>query len=222
VVSAYHYHPKEAGMSVKVRMVGGVIAILSMALLAQDSTKAEATKNEGMPMTDNTVTAINAVTINPVGLIWGNINVAYERFLQGKYGAMGQVSYFFQQGIGLAGHFRYHLFRNESHSGMSSPFIAGFAEFDLTKDEAKIEDPPGNVTVYPMDIIYLKIGANAGRRWVLSNSWTIVGRIGYGIPVVANFKWNNKHVDEGDSKSVENKKRFWNGVDAELSIGYAF
>ena len=210
-------------MSVKVRMVGGVIAILSMALLAQDSTKAEATKNEGMPMTDNTVTAINAITINPVGLIWGNINVAYERFLQGKYGAMGQVSYFFQQGIGLAGHFRYHLYKNESHSGMSSPFIAGFAEFDLTKDEAEIEEENSDAkTIYTMDVIYLKIGANAGRRWVLSNNWAIVGRIGYGIPVVANFKWNKAHVDESKAKSVENKKRFWNGVDAELSIGYAF
>jgi hypothetical protein len=209
-------------MFAKVRIAGGVIALTAMVVFAQETGKGE-TPIPGMPLTDNTVKAINAVNINPAGLIWGNINASYERFLKEKYGAMLQAEYFFKQGFGVAGHFRYHYFKNDSHSGISSPFIGGFVCFESAKDEANVENASnGSTTVYPVDVTYLKIGLNWGRRWVLSNSLTIVGRIGYGFPVMANFKWPDPDHKPSDFEKIQNKKKYWNGVDAEASIGYAF
>jgi hypothetical protein len=208
-------------MSVQGRIVGGVIALMAMAVFAQNTGTGGAASNEGMPSTDNTVKEINAVNINPVSLIWGNISASYERFLGDKHGAMLQAAFFLKSGFGVAGHYRYHYFKNDSHSGISSPFIGAFVCFEQTKDDANIKNSSaGTTNVNHIDVTYLKIGANWGRRWVLSNKMNIAARIGYGFPVIANFKWRTDPLT--DKSKTENSKKYWNGVDAELSLGYTF
>jgi hypothetical protein len=208
-------------MSALGKIVGGGIVLFSMTIFGQNAGTGAAASTEGMPATDNTVKAKNAVNINPAALIWGNINASYERFLGDKHGAMLQAGLFFNNGFGIAGHYRYHYYKKDDHSGISSPFIGGFAAYENTKDDANVKNSAtGSTTVYHIEATYVKVGLTWGRRWVFSNSMDITGRIGYGFPIVAKFKWPDSPPAE--TKSIENNKKYWNGVDAELSIGYAF
>jgi hypothetical protein len=216
-------------MSVKARLAGGFVAIMALVVFGQatDTSKSSWQSNTAagsargeMPVTEDIAKkVINAVNINPVALIWGNINVSYERFFPDKHGAMLQLGYFLKNGISVAAHYRYHYYK-EDQTVLNSPYIGAFVSFTNTKDEANIEVNDNSINVVPTTVSYLNIGVNWGRRWILSNAMDIACRIGYGFPIVANFEWPTP--PPGGAKSIENKKKYWNGIDAELSLGYTF
>jgi hypothetical protein len=161
----------------------------------------------------------NAVNVNPLGLVWGNINASYERFLPDRHGVMLQLGYYTKNGVSVAAHYRYHYYK-EDQTVLNSWFVGGFVRYGNTNDE--VEEDNGSVlpSVKEFTAQYLHVGANWGRRWILSNAMNIAARIGYGFPVWSQYKWTAPQP--GTASSLENKDKYWNGVDAELSLGYTF
>jgi hypothetical protein len=173
-----------------------------------------------MPMAEDISKKIkNAVSLNPAGLIWGNINASYERLLPDRHGAMLQLAYTLQNGVGVAAHYRYHYFK-EDQIGLNSYFFGGFVKYTTTKDEATEDAGDGVTRVHKLDVSSMHVGVNWGRRWILSNAMNICGRIGYGYPVWADFKW--EQMQPGTAATIQNNMKFWQGVDAELALGYSF
>jgi hypothetical protein len=235
------YVLKEGPMSVTAKLSGGFFALLVLFVMAQGSDSTE-TSSLGLKTTqtvsqvpsstagssrgempveeDIAKKVINAVNLNPAGMIWGNINASYERFLPDKHGAMLQLGYYLQGGISIAAHYRYHYFKDDQF-GLNSYFIGGFIKYVNTKDEADIDGNDGSIIVFSPKVSYLNIGGYWGRRWILSNAMNICARIGYGIPVMAQFTWP-EIPKPSNASSIEMKKTIWQGIDAELSLGYTF
>ena len=203
-------------MCAKARLIGLFIVMTSIVVFAQRNS---ASASRGMSSDDFIPRWENAVNLNPLASVWGNLNASYEHLFGDRHGAMFQAGLFFKGGYSLAGHYRYHYFKDEAHHGLNSPFIGAFVSYEKAQDEINV-DSGAVTTIFNIEARYLKVGLNWGERWAISDKMSIVFRAGYGYPFIAKFTWPEpKPVNV---KSAENKKKYFNGIDAELSVGYAF
>jgi hypothetical protein len=203
-------------MVIKARLIGLLIAMTSMVVFAQRNSTST---SRSMLSNDFTTKLENAVNLNPLATVWNDINASYEHLFGDRNGVMFQAGLFFKGGYSIAAHFRYHYFTNKSHEGLNSPFIGAFLSHEKVQDEANV-DSANVTTIYNIKASYVKVGLNWGERWAISDKISIVFRAGYGYPFYARFTW--PEPKPADVKSAENKKKIFSGIDAELSIGYAF
>jgi len=68
---------------------------------------------------------------------------------------------------------------------------------------------------------FMHLGANWGRRWIWGPGISMVFRIGYGLPLIADFKWLSVARPE-NADVIERLFKVFEGVDAELTVGWAF
>jgi hypothetical protein len=203
-------------MVTKVRLIGLFIAMTSIVVFAQRNSTSS---SSGVPSYDFEIKKDNAVNLNPLATVWNTIDASYEHLFGDRHGAMFQAGLYFKGGYSLAAHYRYHYFTNKSHEGLNSPFIGVFLSHEKVQDEANV-DSADVTTIYTIEASYVNVGLNWGERWAVSDKLSIAFRAGYGYPFYARFTW--PEPKPANVKSAEKKKKFFGGIDAELSIGYAF
>jgi|WetSurMetagenome_2_1015567.scaffolds.fasta_scaffold20953_3 hypothetical protein len=164
----------------------------------------------------------NSINFNPIGIALGTIGGNYEHLFGQKHGIMIQgafpTGYALGMGSGIAVElqYRYHYFRKNNQIGLNSPFWGPFVYYEKSKTEIK----DNNGTKYNVDIKYFKVGANWGKRWIWGNTFNLVFRIGYGIPLYAGYNWSPNEPDQVET--IETLTTALAGVDGELTIGFAF
>lgn len=172
--------------------------------------------------TENVKVFKNSINFNPLGIALGSIGANYEHLFGNTSGIMIQggfpAGYGLGKGSGMAMElqFRYHYFRKPNQIGLNSPFWGPFVYYETS--ETEIKDNIG--TTYNVDIKYLKAGASWGRRWIWNNSFNLVFKIGYGIPLYAKFDWSPTEPDQ--VQAIESMTKILAGIDSELTMGFAF
>ncbi len=193
-------------------MTTGLIALFTVCGFSQIN------RSDSPDIDDPAVKATNAINVNPLGLVFGGLNASYEHLFGGRHGLMLQGGFIFKGGYNVALHYRFHYFSKQKHNGLNSPFWGPFVYFEESSTEARVEEN-GVRTDYDIDITYLKAGLNVGRRWVWG-AFTLVFRIGYGFPIIADFRWTPEENEL--TETVETLTKIIGGIDGELSIGFAF
>lgn len=163
----------------------------------------------------------NAVNIYPIALVTGNFAGNYEHLFNNRHGLMVQGSFAFGKATGFSAalHYRYHYFSKPQHTGLNSPFWGPFAYYEKSNADVKVKSDDIDTT-YNVDVTYMKVGANWGRRWMWGNGFNIGFRIGYGLPLIAEFDWHGETTDL--IEQVESITKVVAGIDGEFSIGIAF
>jgi hypothetical protein len=203
-------------MITKARLLGLFIAMTSVVVFAQRNSSSTSNR---MLSDDFAIKQENAVNLNPLATAWNTINASYEHLFGDMHGTMFEAGLFFKGGYSLAAHYRYHYFTSRSHKGLNSPFIGAFLSHEKVHDEANV-DSADVTTIYSIEASYVNVGLNWGERWGISDKISIVFRAGYGYPFYARFTW--PEPKPANVKPAEKKKKFFGGIDAELSIGYVF
>jgi len=174
--------------------------------------------NNPMVSHSPSVKTTNAINLNTLGLAFGNISASYEHLFNGKHGLMMQGTFIYNSGYGAGVHYRHHYFSKLKHNGINSPFWGPFLYFEKRPGIATVTSDD-STEKYDFEITYLKAGLNAGRRWVWG-AFTMAFRIGYGYPLIADFKWPPNESEE--VKTIETIIKVIAGIDGELSIGFVF
>lgn len=196
-------------------MIRHVCITVSLTVVIFSGLLSEAIGSNSSETGDSPTNAINA---NPLALAFGGLNATYEHLFGDRHGLMVQSGFTFKGGYGVAFHYRYHFFTKPSHHGISSPFWGPFIHFEQGPTSAWVEED-GERTDYDIDVTFLKIGLNVGRRWVWG-AFNLAFRIGYGYPVIADFKWSPDEPEQVET--MEAVSKVLAGIDGELSIGFAF
>lgn len=173
--------------------------------------------------TSVTSSRIQALNMCPGGIALGIFSANYERLLKPNHGIVFRADYELvpktysdakidANGKAFIVNYRYH-FSGE----MNSLFVGAFSRYRIYKGEGSLESIP-----FDFSIPEVTIGANAGKRWVWNNGFTMTFALGYG-----HFMGKTK-VDESSpdiDHAIDTFKKeydFLNGFLGEFSIGYAF
>lgn len=162
----------------------------------------------------------NAVNLYALGLVMGNAKGNYEHLFGGRHGLVIESAiYTGQQSSGTSFdlQYRYHYFTKEKHNGLNSPFWGPFVYIE--ESQTKLEDLNTGAT-YEISTSYAKAGLDWGRRWVWGSGFNICFRIGYGLPLMADYEWSP--VEHEQAAQIEALTTVLGGIDGELTLGWAF
>lgn len=182
--------------------------------------------NNGLTKKDTasiTAPRIQAINMCPGGIALGIFSVNYERLLKPNHGIVFRADYELvpktysdakidANGKAFIVNYRYH-FSGE----MNSLFLGAFSRYRVYKGEGALEGIP-----FDFSIPEVTVGANAGKRWVWNNGFTMTFALGYGH-FMGKTKVDESTPDIDDAIDVFKKEYdFLNGFLGEFSIGYAF
>jgi hypothetical protein len=171
---------------------------------------------------DNKKALHNSINFNPLGIVLGTIGGNYEHLFGQKHGIMiygafpAGFGFGTGSGVSVELQYRYHYFRKQNQIGLNSPFWGPFVYYE--KSEGEVKD--NNGTKYNVNIEYCKAGASWGRRWIWGNTFNLVFKIGYGLPLYAKYNWSPTTPDQVET--IEAMTTALAGIDGELTIGFAF
>ena len=185
---------------------------------AQDEQIGQSSAPAAPPPSEKTM----AIQTNPFSLISGSLLANYEIMLGGKHGICAEGAYGFlsaSSGYQAGLQYRLHMLLRPAHHGMSSPFVGFFGRYYHWITE--MQDPTDKTITYKVEETFMHLGANWGRRWIWGPGISMVFRIGYGLPLIADFKWLSAARPE-NADVIERLFKVVEGVDAELTVGWAF
>lgn len=162
----------------------------------------------------------DSINVSPLGLLFGNLAVTYERLFDGGHGLVAEVGYGFSNGDasserhgGVGVGYRWH-WRGRQDSGFLGVMLhqqVGHGE--ITTDEM----------TYDASVRLTSLTGNIGKRWMLGDAWNVTLRLGAG--------WGRYTVDideaSAEAQQAEDELNdiltlFPVAIDGELSVGYAF
>ena len=165
---------------------------------------------------DNAPAAFStSLHMNPLILL-GGFAGSVERQIVGPHAVQlgaGWTGRGISQGIEVG--LNYRLYLGEP---LDSAFVGAFAlygdvvargEFGESSDE------------YVIDVEFLRLGLNYGRRWVFSSGFSILLRGGYGYPI-RTVGWRAPAPSQTEQRDFESILGWLLGVDAEFSLGWTF
>lgn len=173
----------------------------------------------------------HAINLNPIGFITGSYGGNYELLLAQTHGLVFEGAYSNTKatsgsdeatakgGTG-AFHYRWHW-----SNAMESGFLGAFVRYSSATGTGNVTTTSGTTitkTNFDVTLTATTIGLNIGKRWVWDNGINIVARIGYGY---SNLNLSTTSTDSNVNKTLSDLKpilQVISGLDAELSVGYAF
>jgi hypothetical protein len=196
----------------------GLIMGLGFAALCSGQALAE---EEAKPAMDGPPGA-NSVNINPLGAIFGDYSINYERLFDRQHGLLVEAVYgssesddgkssSFQTGA-LVG-YRWHWAQSQD-----SGFLGANMGYSLGTAEQKVDNETFDVSVSAFNVTL-----NGGRRYAWDGGFNVTWRLGVGRA----FRDISTTSDDPDAKeAVEKIEEFFDifpvTFDAELSIGWIF
>lgn len=204
------------------------IALLSLALLVPATAAAQpAAAPPADPLAAEPAPAEkdDSINVSPLGLLFGNVNLTYEKLFHGTHGLIAEIGFGRNSGeMGDEAHgaaaigYRWH-WRGRQNSGflgvtLTQAFGAGEMVYD--------PDTAGERR-YEMNTRSTMLTANVGKRWMLGDDFNITLRFGLG--------WGH-HVATAEEDTAEAKMAEEDmndllsllpvGAEGELSVGYNF
>lgn len=171
----------------------------------------------------------HAIQTNPLSMLSGAVGVNYEYLFLPRNGVaveavIGASPVY--KGFGAGLHYRRHYHSKPGHKGLDSPFWGPFinvASFESEMQYTESGSRGSSTYTIPFSATYAAIGLNWGRRWVWNNGFSVVTRIGYGLPIVSLDIDDSEHEMEAEARDmVVTVMKVVYGIDGELSIGFAF
>lgn len=166
----------------------------------------------------------HSINVRPLNFFGSRIGANYEYLIAPKHGVVLDARLKFPSAatsgynVGLS-------WRNHTKGTMRGFFWGVFANYSLLNSSAEVTSND-TTTEYPFEIKSFKLGANLGKRWMITDfglNFTLRG--GYGYPLLYDFTWtegNPAEVPEETERLIEGIGKILSGFDAEISIGYAF
>lgn len=150
-------------------------------------------------------------------ILFGSIQVNYERLLGERHGILTEGFYAFsgesEGTIAVSVAYRYHF--KASLDGM---FASAFYRWGDVYLEAEF-DENGMENSYQMQTTQNLVGAGLGYRKQWFNGLAVVVRAGYGYQIGATYHWQpSEPLNQSDRERAEALR----GLDFEISVGYSF
>lgn len=135
------------------------------------------------------------VKINPIGALFGSINVGVERvvsedgsaqlnigFISRKIGAFGFETKY--SGFGVSPEYRHHI---GSHENPKGPYVGGFANVNSIKATVSDDGSTSGGSEVSSETKYFGIGAGVliGYEWILSEAFALDLTVGAGYQSVS-------------------------------------
>jgi hypothetical protein len=167
----------------------------------------------------------NSINVSPLGLLFGNYALTYERLFDGTHGVIGELGWGRSRGdSGSASHgaaavgYRWH-WRGRQNSGfLGATFTQSYGGGTMTYDPGTPDERS-----YDMTVRSTMLTANVGKRWMLGDSFNVTLRFGLGWGHhVASAKMDSPGARDAESDMNAILAFLPVGAEGELSIGYNF
>ena len=164
----------------------------------------------------------NSINVSPLGLLFGNLYVTYEKFMNG-HGFIVDAGFGRNSGDGgneahgaLGVGYRWH-WRGRQNSGFLGVMVAqGFGTGEVTTNIS------GSEMTHGMTVRATTVTGNIGKRWMFGPvNATIRFGLGYGN-YSAKAKENTPEAKAAEDTMNDLLSLLPIGFDGEVSIGYAF
>ncbi|KMQ49363.1 hypothetical protein CHISP_3725 [Chitinispirillum alkaliphilum] len=201
------------------KLITLIVFALTISLYSQDMTIEN--KEHSLSGIEDRISAYEkAVQIYAFGLLVQNLAVNYEILLQNRHGLLFEGNYQLRDNsFGVGFHYRNHYHTRSNHRGLNSPFWGPYIVYGQLSGDA-FEEENFSRDDFTFELKTVKLGLNWGRRWVWNSGFSLVFRIGYGIPVYSEYQWfphNPKRIED-----LERLLDIFTGIDGEFTIGWAF
>lgn len=164
-----------------------------------------------------------SINVSPLSALSGAYGAGAEYLLSPKSSVLAE--YYFFTGVPAfeffgetEGHDVKLHWRRHFEPGLNSAFIGFFARFSQTETEAKARDDKELYT----GMTLMHLGVNVGQKHIYGRGFCWTWRIGYGLGLTDVKVTGNENVDEDDIDLIKAFTLIFAGLDAEISIGWAF
>ena len=189
------------------------LSVLGLIAWLLPATRAQA----AAPSDPQGITYRNGVQVGMLELLWREYSVKYEH-LFGVRDALELEGSIIdsKSGSGYTLGISYRRHRPGQFTGRFwGPFLT-FKDYDDEYEE-KVDD---ETVTHSYSIRGAVVGLNIGRRWIWGSGFSGVLRFGYGVPLVDLVWSDTRPADHPDA--IKGLLTFFQGFDAELSVGYCF
>ena len=188
-----------------------------------------AAQNDNKPAQSKLYT--HAINTSPLGPILGLYALNYELLIGQKHGLFLEGIYIDYRGAifkpsnpGVGGRlnaqYRWHM-----SGAMESFFVGIFARyynFTYATTEKVVTNGNNAIVGFDMNITSYGVGLNIGWRWIGSHGENFAVRIGYGPSSASASATRSEQSILQRVADLKNGEVLYGGIDAEVSVGYAF